>query len=62
MARCDTKLKLSVRQPTTLAPRLSKACVSIISLQLVLTCVRCTLAAYQVKPISSLWTAGKMSW
>jgi len=48
MARCDAKLKLSVRQPTTLQPSASNACVSISSLQVVLTWVRWQRAAYHV--------------
>ena len=48
MARCDAKLKLSVRQPTTWQPSVSKACVIISSLQVVLTCVRWQRLAYQV--------------
>ncbi|MDH6591343.1 hypothetical protein M2165_001232 [Variovorax sp. TBS-050B] len=48
MAACDAKLKLSVRQPTTWQPRVSKAWLSISSLQVVLTCVRWQRLAYQV--------------
>src|SRR5260370_782652 len=42
MARWDVKLKLSVRSPTTLHPRVSNACAKSSSLQAVLTLVRCT--------------------
>ena len=45
MARCDAKLKLSVRQPTTWQPRVSKAWPIISSLAVVLTWLRCTLLA-----------------
>ena len=48
IARCEAWLKLSVRQPTTLQPSVSKACVSISSLQVVLTWVRWQRLAYQV--------------
>ena len=48
MARCERKLKLSVRNPTTLHPSVSNAWVSRSSLQAVLIWVRCQLAAYQV--------------
>jgi hypothetical protein len=48
MARWLAKLKLSVRQPTTWQPRVSKAWPIISSLAVVLTWVRCTLWAYQV--------------
>ena len=40
MARCDRKLKLSVRQPTTLQPSVSKAWPISSSLQVVLTWLR----------------------
>src|SRR5690625_2984524 len=40
MARCDAKLKLSVRQPTTPAPSVSKACPSSSNLHAVFTWVR----------------------
>ena len=48
MARWLAKLKLSVRQPTTPACSVSKACVSSISLAVVLTWLRWALRAYQV--------------
>jgi hypothetical protein len=48
MARCDAKLKLSVRQPTVRQPSASKAWVSISSLQVVFTWVRWQRLAYQV--------------
>ncbi len=48
MARCEAKLKLSVRQPTVRQPSVSKAWVSSSSLAVVLTWVRCRLLAYQV--------------
>jgi len=62
IARCERKLKPSVRSPTTLQPSVSKACASRSSLQVVLTCVRCRLCAYQVWPISTRSIAGRMSW
>ena len=62
MARWLAKLKLSVRQPTTAQPSVSNAWRIIISLQVVLTWLRCTLAAYQVQPISTRFSAGTMSW
>ena len=37
-----------LRQPTTWQPSVSNACVSNSILQVLLTCVRCTLLAYQV--------------
>mmetsp|Transcript_4934 Transcript_4934/g.17731 ORF Transcript_4934/g.17731 Transcript_4934/m.17731 type:complete len:673 (-) Transcript_4934:1368-3386(-) len=48
MARCEAWLKLSVRQPTSRAPRVSKAWVSSSSLAVVLTALRCARRAYQV--------------
>ena len=62
MARWLAKLKLSVRQPTSLAPSVSNAWVSSSSFAVVLTWLRCTLFAYQVQPISRRSTAGTMSW
>src|SRR5881394_794255 len=61
MARCDRKLKLSVRSPTTLHPRVSNAWPRSSSLQVVLTCVRWWLLPYHVCPISTRSIAGWMS-
>src|SRR6266850_6006892 len=62
MARCDRKLKLSVRRPTTLQPSVSKAWPNSSSLHVVLTCVRWRLFPYQVWPISTRSIAGAISW
>jgi hypothetical protein len=48
MARCEVKLKLSVRSPTTLQSSSSNACVNSSSLQVVLIFVRYIRFAYQV--------------
>ncbi len=48
IARCEAKLKLSVRSPTTAQPSVSKACASSSSLQAVFTWERWRLRAYQV--------------
>src|SRR5262245_47448648 len=48
IARCDAKLKLSVRNPTTRQPSVSNAWPSSRSLQAVLTWERCQRFAYQV--------------
>src|SRR5215208_1915428 len=48
IARCERKLKLSVRRPTTLQPTASKAWVRSRSLDAVLTWLRCQRAPYHV--------------
>jgi hypothetical protein len=48
MAACEAKLKLSVRQPTTWQPSVSKAWPISSSLQVVLMWVRWQRLAYQV--------------
>src|SRR5262249_33452923 len=52
MARCERKLKLSVRRPITLQPAFSNPYSSSSILQVVFTWLRWQRCAYQVQPIS----------